>query len=262
MRPTNNPLLKEEHLQYPEIREFVVRPYVNRHWSMRDRLDAIENHYRLVHGYVPFLNLANEKSVEVTQFDFAEGKLRIVIDRPKWLRREGELGVSFFYGIDRIYTAMLLLAGTPDDLQLIVGNLQGDGRDRQAIYKEFTKAMQGMRPRDFLIHVVKILGQELGCKEILGISDDAHRSSHWLTRAKKVSTYDEIWHEHGGVKDEKSGFFRIPAHIVKRSGEEIPSNKRGLYRRRYQLLDDLQLTIRALVNKSPGAPTIQGVPGS
>jgi len=250
LRPSNNPLLKEELSQFPEIREFVFRPYVNRYWKVRDRLQAIQNHYLLVNECLPFLNLANKKSVEIAQYDFGQDKLRIVMDRPAWMRREGELGISFFYGIDRIYTATFLVAGTRDKLQLMVGNLQGDGRDRQALYKEFTKAMHGMRPRDFLIHVLKILGQELGCTEILGISDDAHRSSHWLTRAKKVSTYDQIWLEHDGVKDEATGFFIIPSRISKRTVEEIPSNKRGLYRRRYQLIDELQLTIGALVKNA------------
>ena len=249
LRPNNNPLLKREHSQFREMREFIFRPYVNRYWTMSKRLETLENHYLLVNNYLPFLNLANGESVEIAQYDFGESILRIVMDRPKWLRREGELGLSFFYGIDRIYTAMFLISGTHGNLQLVVGNLQGDGRDRKAIYKEFTKAMHGMRPRDFLIHVVKILGDELGCKEILGISDDAHRSSHWLTRAKKLSTYDEIWLEHDGIKDDASGFFKIPARFTKRSAEEIPSKKRGLYRRRYQLLDELQLKLRPLVKK-------------
>jgi uncharacterized protein VirK/YbjX len=252
LAPRDNPQLKTEQSQFPAIRECVFRPYVNRHWTTRSKLDAIENHYLLVHQHVPFLNIANGQTVEIARYEFAEDQLRIVMDRPSWMRLEGELGISIFYGIDRIYTAMLVLGGTPSNLNLIVGNLQGDGRDRQALYKAFTKAMHGIRPRDFLVHTVKILAGELGCKEVLGISDDAHRSAHWLTRAKKVSTYDEIWLEHDGIKDDSSGFFRILPGIAKRTAEDVPSNKRALYRRRYQMLDELQLKIRAHVNAPAG----------
>lgn len=250
LRPQNNQALRAEQSQFPEIREVIFRPYVNRYWSIRSKLDAIESHYNLVGSHVPFLNLPNGQSVEIAHYDLAEGKLRIVMDRPKWMRLEGELGISLFYGIDRIYTAMFLLSGTPSDYRLIVGNLQGDGRDRQAIYKVFTKIMHGIRPRDFLIHTLKILAEEIGCKEVLGISDDAHRSSHWITRAKKLSTYDEIWREHDGIRDESSGFFKIRPGIAKRSSEDVPSNKRALYRRRYQMLDELQMQFRSLV-KAP-----------
>jgi uncharacterized protein VirK/YbjX len=244
---SGNPLLAKELSQFRKLREFIFRPYVNRYWAMSKRLEAIENHYLIIGNKIPLLGVANGESLEITQHDLGDEKLRIVIDRPNWMRGEGELGISLFYGIDRIYTAMFLMSGTRDHLQIIVGNLQGDGRDRQALYKEFTKTMHGMRPRDFLIHVLKILGDELGCKEILGISDDAHRSSHWLTHAKKLSTYDEIWIELGGIKDNSSGFFRMPSRLKKRSDEEIPPKKRALYRRRYQFLDELQLKIRTRV---------------
>jgi uncharacterized protein VirK/YbjX len=247
LKPSGNPLLAKEHSQFRKIREFIFRPYVNRHWTMSKRLEAIETHYLIVRSSVPLLEVANGESLEIAQHDLGNEKLRILVDRPHWMRGEGELGISLFYGIDRIYTAMFLMSGTQDNLQIIVGNLQGDGRDRQGLYKEFTKTMHGMRPRDFMIHVLKILGDEIGCKEILGISDDAHRSSHWLTHAKKLSTYDAIWIEQSGIKDNSSGFFKMSSRLKKRSDEEIPPNKRALYRRRYQFLDELQLKIRALV---------------
>ena len=247
LRPRENSLLRDEFAYFPALREFIFRPYVNSRWSFIDRISAIQDHYLLAKNRVPFLALAPDASVDVTAIELGAEKLRIVLDRPKWMRGEGELGLSLFYGIDRIYTAMFLLYESNGKLQLIVGNLQGDGRDRSALYKEFTKTLFGMRPRDFLVHVLKILGEELGCNEILGISDNGHRSSHWLTKAKKVSTYDAIWAEHGGVKEERQEFFRIPCRFIKRSDEEIPANKRAQYRRRYQLMDDLQGKLRAAI---------------
>lgn len=247
LRSSDNPLLRREMREFPPIRQFVVRPYVNSHWSFSKRIAAIEDHYRLIKDRVPFLNLSNDETVEVTDLDLSGEKLRIVLDRPKWMRGEGELGVSLFHGIDRIYTAMFSVSDAEGRLQIVVGNLQGDGRDRSALYKEFTKTLFGMRPRDFLVHVLKLMGEEMGCSEILGISDDGHRSSHWLTKAKKLSTYDAIWAEHGGVKDTGIRFFRIPAHFAKRADADIPANKRAQYRRRYQLMDDLQSRIKARI---------------
>lgn len=248
LKPNSNPLLEKEISHFREIREFVFRPYVNRYWRMAQRLSMIENHYLLAKEYAPFLDLAHNECLELASFDVGNEKLRIIIDRPKWMRREGEIGISFFFGIDRIYTAMFLLSGTPDNIRLIVGNLQGDGRGRADLYKKLTKAMHGMRPHDFLIHTIKMLAAALSCNEIWGISDDAHRSSHWLSRAMKISTYDKIWLEHGGCKDSDSGFFKIPARIDKRTDEETPTRKRALYRRRYQFLDELQSKIGMLIS--------------
>ena len=251
LKPLNNPLLVDELASFPKIGEFIFRPYINRHWGMSLRLRTIETHYLLVKSKAPFLNLADDEFIEIAQLDIGNEKLRVTIDRPVWLRREGEIAFNIFYGIDRIYTAMTTLSGTPDNLKLIIGNFQGDGRDRMELYKAITKAMFGLRPRDLLLNIVKILASELGCKVILGISDDAHRSSHRFSKAKKLSAYDEIWLEQGGTKASVSGFFTMPARIEKRTDEEIPAKKRSMYRNRYQFLDDFQLEMKTLVSFPP-----------
>ena len=94
LKAVENPYLSKEIYQFPKIREFIFRPYVNRYWRLSKRLDMIENHYRLVASDVPFLNLAHDECIEVTQFDFGDEKLRVIIDRPKWMRREGEIGLG------------------------------------------------------------------------------------------------------------------------------------------------------------------------
>jgi uncharacterized protein VirK/YbjX len=250
MFPRDNRLLEREHSLFPQLREFVFRPYVNRYWSMSTRLRVISSHYRLVDQCVPLFAIAVGEGMDLLEIALSGQRLRINIDRPLWMRREGEIAVSLFYGIDRIYSAMILLAGTPDDMKMIVGNVQGDGRDRADLYRSLTKSLHGMRPRDFLMHMLKILAQEIGCQEILGVSDAAHRSSNVLSRAKKLAVYNEIWREHGGIEDESIGFFRLPARLSKRTDEEIPKRKRALYRHRYELLDELRGRIRREVLKS------------
>jgi uncharacterized protein VirK/YbjX len=262
LRATDNPLLKREQREAPAIREFIFRPYVSNRWGLRRRLTEIANHYRLIQDRIPFLDLRNDEYYEVMQYDVPDNTLRIVMDRPPWMRREGQFGLSLFYGTDRIYTAMLHLSGTPDHLQLIVGNLQGDGRDRLAIYRTLTKVMHGMRPRDFLIHVVRIMAGELHCREVLGICDAGHRSAHSFSRAAKLATYDEIWREHGAVWNSESAFFSMPAGLHKRASEQIPAHKRGMYRRRYELLDELQQNLRERIARAAVQPPPRCIIGS
>jgi uncharacterized protein VirK/YbjX len=247
----DNPILCREFVRRPKIRELIYRPYVNRYWKLEDRLCAIENHYRLIATNVPFLDLSPDEYMELAYFKVGGGGvLRIIIDRPEWMRREGELGLSFFLGIDRIYTIMFMLAGDAANMKLLVGNIQGDGRDKAEAYKKLTKIFHGMRPRDFLLQVLKILGGILNCKEILGISDNAHRSSHWCSRAKKPATYDRLWQEQNGYRN-KSGFFSIHTGLEKRNERDIPARKRALYRRRYQFLEALQMRLTEVIKLAP-----------
>jgi uncharacterized protein VirK/YbjX len=223
---------------------------MNKKWGMRKRIQSIAQHYRLMEKRVPFLASVYDRAITLAQFELDNDNARIIVDQPTWMRREGEVGVSLFYGIDRIYTAMITLSDADGKLVLLVGNLQGDRREKKDLYKQITKALYGMRPRDFLIHTVTSLGKEIGCTEIWGVSDSAHRSAHPFSKAAKLAIYDQIWIEHGGIKDSKSGFFRIPAYIKRRSDDDIPPQKRSQYRRRYQFLDDLELKIRTVILSS------------
>ena len=239
--PASNPLLTKEIRQTPAIVEFLFRPYVNRYWTCSNRINSIQSHYLIIHELFPHLDIDNRHHIDIYHMELDLGNLRVVIDRPQWMRREGELGISLFWGYDRIYTAMILFGRCDDhEVYLTIGNLQGDGRSRADLYKYLTKSLHGMRPRDFLIAVVKIFAHFHDCKMLFCISDDAHRSTHWLSRAKKVTGYDAIWLENGAIKESTDGFFRIPTSLHKRTEKEIPTRKRAQYRRRYQLLDDLQ----------------------
>jgi len=250
IRPTDNELLKREHLDFRGLKEFIFRPYIHSKWNMERRLAAISMHYTLVKKYVPYFDLAGDDYRDLAKIEANGMSLRVVIDRPKWMRREGELAISIFHGIDRIYTAMILLSGSKDDMKLIIGNIQGDGRNVTELYKQLTKAFHGMRPRDILINVVKMIGNEIECTELLGVSDATHRSVTLFSSAKKQADYDSIWSENGGFLNVESGFFSMHAKVTKRTTEEIPSNKRSLYRRRYQLLDEVQAEIKVKIGAS------------
>ena len=78
------------------------------------------------------------------------------------------------------------------------------------IYQEVKFLYLGRNP---LISRIKQILDELGCKEILGISDKAHISRHWYSRAFKHAAYDTIWAEHGG-KLQNNGFFRYPLTLL------------------------------------------------
>ncbi|WP_347989337.1 DUF535 family protein [Methylomonas sp. AM2-LC] len=253
LQAVDNPILFRELAQRPKIREFIYRPYLNRYWTLEERLSAIENHYRLIAKNIPFLDLASVECMELAYFKESDGVLRVIIDRPEWMRREGELGLSFFWGIDRIYTVMFIFAGDAANMKILVGNIQGDCRDRANVYKKLTKNFHGMRPRDFLIQVLKIVGGILNRNEILGVSDKAHRNSHWFSRAKKIAIYDSMWQEQNGFRN-KSGFFSMGTGIEKRNERDIPARKRALYRRRYQFLEAMQIQLTEVIRSDPTPP--------
>jgi uncharacterized protein VirK/YbjX len=249
-----NMILKQAFSEFAGLREVIFRPYVHSGWGLFERMRAVEEHYQIIAEHVPVLSIAAGEQLEVCRIAAGAHELRAVIDRPYWMRREGEIAISLFSGVDRIYTSMVLLRGRASQYHLVVGSLQGDGRERQSLYKELTHAFHGMRPRDFHVRLLQIIAGEIECLYLLGVSDEAHRSTHWLTKAVKQSLYDEVWKEHGGVIF-AGGFYKIHTGLTERPIDDIPSRKRAMYRRRYDLLREVQLQCRTSLGTCPSSAT-------
>lgn len=247
LSPGVYPYIKDE---LPLVKRFVLSPYVSSKWGFGDRMMAMANHYRLIGAAPPFWRIPQDDCKDVLSIECEGGTLRVVVDRPGWMRGEGEIAISLFWNVDRIYTAMVMLGEADDGQYMLIGALQGDGRERKDLYKQLTKTLHGLRPRDFLLDITKMMAACTGCTYLMAVSDATHRSNHPLTRAKKGTGYNQVWVENGGVLDRKTGLFVMPVHTEQRTMEDIPSHKRAMYRRRYEMLSDLRMRVEALLGQS------------
>jgi uncharacterized protein VirK/YbjX len=237
IRNIDNSALLHELSRSRHIFKVFLVPYVNRKWSIGRKLEALEQHYvALNEEKGKLFNFDDNQYIDLVQLGHEYLNLRIVIDKPHWMRQEGEIAVSLYCGEHRIYTAMILIAGHRPHRRLIVGAIQGRGiSGSKELYVKLTHALHGLRPRDFLISVLKMIAQNLECSEIHCISDECHRSSKPFSRARKQLSYNEIWEEHEGRKNSE-GFFVVPGRLCEREITDIPSKKRAQYRRRYDFI--------------------------
>ena len=60
----------------------------------------------------------------------------------------------------------------------------------------------------------------------------------------KVAELDSLWQESGGEFSQDPRFYKIPLEEYRKPIEEIKSQKRSQYRKRYELLDGYQEQIR------------------
>ena len=237
-------ILRAELKRSPVLLKALINPYVHRMWTVEERAQRVTVHYRLLMDLqVTFLNFPEDCYWTCAEFVIGEKNFRIVIDRPRWMRSEGEMTVSLFAGVDRVYSIAFLIGGNRQAPCLMVGAIQGMPKTLdESVYADLTKVFHGARPRDLLINVLKMVAKNIGCTEILAISDEYHQSVGRGNAMVKVSKYDTIWLEHGGIRQD-SGFFAMSSVVHKRPDAEIPSRKRAQYRRRYELLDMLEKNI-------------------
>lgn len=245
----SNPALVQMLRLRPDLVCAADRPYVNSRWTARQRLDAIQCHYRQVRGPRQFLGFAPGQQARLGTLDLDGGALDIVLDKPPWFIHEGEVTLSLFRGELRLYSLVFLLGEHEGRPVAYIGALQGMGSAQALdIYRDLTHALHGLRPRDLLITAFRMLCARAGITHILAVSD-AHSMgrSSYFAREPLQTSYDNAWLEHHGVPA-ADGFFELPAAAPRRRHEEIPSRKRAQYRRRYEMLDLLDAQIGAAVS--------------
>ena len=175
--------------------------------------------------------------------------MRLVLDKAIWFLREGEIVLNLFINDQRFYSIAFTLGTDAGQPIILVGALQGSNSEvAQEVYRDITHALHGMRPRDLLMVALKLLCRELGIQRIWAVSSDnrQHNSPYFgdSHKDKVLVAYNEVWLEHGGIALD-NGFFEIPAVVKYRDMSEIPSRKRATYRRRYEMLDKLELDIQS-----------------
>lgn len=254
---SDNPLRDRAVQKFPLIEGAMYWPYINHKWSVDTKLQVIDTHYRILGRLSSALTNATFTDLVLVDCEEEYPGLRLVLEKAPWFMREGEIVLSIFVGVDRVYSVAFTLGEDHGQRIVYVGALQGRSLENaMEIYRNLTHALHGMRPRDFLMSALKMLCAGIGVEKIWGIRSDCrqHHGKYFAGshKEKLLADYDEVWEEHGGI-DMKNCFFSIPAVVTYRDASEIPARKRANYKRRYAMLDKLAANIdHALKTATPG----------
>lgn len=229
-------------------------PYIHNQWDVRKRFDVIAEHYRLIQNLPQFLDVADGQPKKILDLSQFSSDTSVVLDKAQWFVREGEIVLNIFKEDFRMMSLAFTLSKLNSELVVYVGAIQGLHACEEALakIKGLTKDFEGLRPRDLLIEILRMLAEQAGATKILAIAD-AHRHhrhpyfANYHDNTLKTS-YDSIWQEQGG---EPFGvdFFMLPLHKARKELSEISSNKRAMYRRRYEMMDSIHQSIQALFGR-------------
>ena len=126
----------------------------------------------------------------------------VILDRAPWLSREGLITLSLFKNDFRAFTVSFSLFGFPDT-ELFIGGLQGrQSEEILAMYRDLTKDFEGMRPRDFMLEMLRLFALKIGVRHIYAVVDGHKISRHKYFGDKGAPGlfYDEVWQERGGTR--------------------------------------------------------------
>jgi len=230
------------------------RQYLTRGMTASERAEAILHHYAwidalpdngLAHLFtspspLPLLQFATKEEASYTIFATSAVKAEREGETTLWLRAgDNTLLASLTFSVIR----------ENDRSVLVIGGLQGPRRDvgRETI-KNATRACYGLFPKRILLEAVFNLAKQSGISALYGVSDEGHvfRALRYrLSKGRHLhASYDEFWASLGG-KPDNAFRWALPFGMERKLLESIASKKRAEYRRRFQLLDEIEHAIDA-----------------
>jgi uncharacterized protein VirK/YbjX len=226
----------------PDAAGFVLWPYQCASWGPVERIRRMAQHFRALDRIgLPFPFSVRDKMLLWDMDEYSPG-VRIIMEQPKWLFREGMLALSLFCGQHRAYSLAFSLFGEGDRVGIFIGGLQGRSTEGSLErYKALTKSFHGLRPRDLLLDCLKMLAPAMNARRILAVSE-SHRYVHHPYFGghgdSEHTDYDKVWEDRGGNRVAPS-HFELPLALCSRPLDDVPSRKRAQYRRRNEMLERL-----------------------
>ena len=227
----------------PETIGNLVWPYQCAAWDANTRFARISAHLGALER-LPGLKVTGDEKIVFADLTSLSPDALVMIDYSPWLAREGHLTLSLFKGHFRAFTIAFSLVNWPQT-ELFIGGIQGRNDDRiLEMYRDLTKEFHGVRPRDLMLELLRLFALRIDAKHIYAVADD-HKISRHAYFGKKGTlglNYDDVWVERGGLRIAET-HFELPLAGSRRDLNEVAAKKRSMYRRRYEMFDELEASL-------------------
>ena len=236
--------------------ELMTRIFFYKDSTATERLDGIINHFDYIQNI--FTDEAIQSMYSIDKDNLLDDVSRIKRGIVVWQSEELDMKAQLYYGAGQrkegLLTLLLTLEnqgvyhanfrfgkGFNGEPAMWIGTVQGykDGLDNA---KTVTKKIFGYRPKNFIMFLLRHIAVICKVESIYAVSDEGFYANTHLVRGHraKVAELNPLWEESGGVVCSDKRFFKIPLEEYRKPIEEIKSQKRSQYRKRYDLLDQYQ----------------------
>lgn len=241
-RTFNHPKLKRILHDNPSQYTKIYHPYLYRGLKINDRVLSVNNHYEFIkkQWHQKIIDAVySESGFLLAEMIFDKQVFSIVLQKCSGTRYESEseiiinliseqekiMGICFNFTIEQ-----------NNDAGIFISSMQGSSDHHSLnhqIIKEFTKKTGGMRPQSFLLYALTVIASVYQLKDIHALKTNSH-----LKRKRIKTNYDTFWNDFGGESINET-VYSIPLIYERKPIEDIKTNKRSMYKRRYDLLDEV-----------------------
>ncbi|ORU01018.1 Membrane protein LAPB [Anaerovibrio sp. JC8] len=161
-------------------------------------------------------------------------------------RKEGMLSVMLRLDKLPLYQIIFWIATDKNgDWSMWIGAMQGPNmEDAKDVIKQVTKHCHSYRTKNLILYIAQALARGLDLRHIYAVTNDGYYANNHVRMDRKLKTsFSDFWLEAGGNHTEDKRFDELPLAEQRKSMEEVPVRKRAVYRKRFSLLDEIDLSI-------------------
>lgn len=239
--------------------EKAFRPYITAKSSSLSRVNMVISHYKFLEENVDFSlieDIFRGNGVKIDSVLNDDGEYSIFLSNDSRYNKEGDLTIKLTSPEGfTFYSISFVICEYDKKISLLIGGIQGpesDPENKNKI-KNLTKTLNGIRPKDLMVHMVRILASELNVANILAVSNKSHiyKARRYIGDNHNVAfDYDLHWLSQSGVICDNDDFFLLPVKYLRKDINEIPRSKRAMYRRRYDWLDEVEIKINNIFKRN------------
>ena len=244
--------------KFPFVYEQLTRAFFYNKSNFDERMNLIEEHMKFFSQNLNddfLLKLYGDKKIDLWKMQIDENReMRLVICLESGQRKEGLASIMLRLNDDfPIYQIMFWVApenflteiSSEKNFSMWIGAMQGPNvDDAKELIKTITKKSHAYRTKNLILYCAQSLARALGLKKIFAVTNDGYYANNHIRSDRKLKTsFGDFWAECGGFLTDDKRFFELPLIETRKTFEEIPVRKRAVYRRRFELLDEIDAAV-------------------
>lgn len=248
----SNDILKQVSEAFPYVYEQPTRAFFYHLSTFDERIRLIKDHMMFLKStFEPevVINLYRDKSLKLWKMELDEEfkSMELVMRIEPGQRKEGLLALMLLLPDgEPIYQIIFWIARDKlGDWSMWIGAMQGPNMENaKEVVKKITKKCHSYRTKNLILYAAQAVARSLDLRKIYAVTNDGYYANNHVRSDRKLKTsFSDFWIEAGGSHTEDKRFDKLPLVEIRKSVEEIPTRKRAVYRRRFELLDEIDSSI-------------------
>ena len=246
---------------YPFVYEQPTRAFFFNKSTFDERATLVTDHMKFMTETFQekfLIDVYAEKFFELWKMPIDEnlGDLHLVFYVKPGQRKESLMSIMFQLDDETpIYQILFWIARADllnfggEGYAMWIGAMQGPNvDDAKEIIKIITKKSHACRTKNLILYAAQSVARALNLQKIFAVTNEGYYANNHIRSDRKLKTsFSDFWQECGGHLTSDERFCSLPLIETRKNFDEIPTRKRAVYRRRFELLDELDDSVKNFI---------------